>query len=235
MATEYGCAAARADLGVYLLGALEPAGRAEVEEHFQACSRCRDQLAALAALPALLRRVADDQAVLGEPGSAARPEKSGPDQLIHEVRRRRRRTRALGAVAVAGLVAATAATATIAATSRAQPPAAAWSATAQATSSATGVWAEVRYAPRAWGTEVEARLTGVRPGTRCQLWVTEAGRQRTAAGGWTIVSSRGVVWYPASVPLAAATVRDFQITTQAGSTLASIHVPPRSPGTHDVP
>jgi anti-sigma factor RsiW len=220
MGTKYDCAAARADLGVYLLGALEPAERSEVEQHLQTCVQCRDQLASLAALPALLRRVADGQAVLGDPGPTSASEKSGPDKLIHAVVRRRRRTRALVAAAAA---------AEGAAQSPAQPEAQAWSATAQATSSATGVWAEVRYAPRAWGTQVETRVTGVRPGTQCQLWISVAGRQRTAAGGWTIVSSRGVVWYPASVPLAAATLRDFQITTSAGSTLVSIHAPPPAP------
>jgi hypothetical protein len=229
MGTKYDCAAARADLGVYLLGALEPAERSEVEQHLQTCVQCRDQLASLAALPALLRRVADGQAVLGDPGPTSASEKSGPDKLIHAVVRRRRRTRALVAAAAAALVAATTVTASLSAQSPAQPEAQAWSATAQATSSATGVWAEVRYAPRAWGTQVETRVTGVRPGTQCQLWISVAGRQRTAAGGWTIVSSRGVVWYPASVPLAAATLRDFQITTSAGSTLVSIHAPPPAP------
>src|ERR1700733_6025142 len=155
MSTDYDCAAARADLGVYLLGALEPAERAAVEQHLQTCSRCRDQLASLAALPALLRRVPDGRAVLGEPGSASRPAGAGSDKLIHEVVRRRRRTRALTAAAAPALVAATAVTVSLTAASRAQPPEQAWAATAQATSSATGVWAEVRYAPRAWGTEIE--------------------------------------------------------------------------------
>jgi hypothetical protein len=228
--TEYDCAAARTDLGVYLLGALEPVQRAEVDQHLRICPRCREQLASLAALPALLRRIPDAQTVLGEPGSAAQPARTGPDQLIHEVARHRRRTRAAtAAAAAAGLITVTAVTASLSDHSGAQPTAQTWDATVQSGSSATGVWAQVRYAPRAWGTELETRITGVRPGTRCQLWITGPGSQRTPAGGWTIVSSRGVIWYPASVPSAAGTLRDFLITTSAGRTLVSVPVHPPAP------
>ncbi len=51
------CARARLELGVYLLGAIEPARRAFVEGHLAACPACRAELALLAGLPALLRRV----------------------------------------------------------------------------------------------------------------------------------------------------------------------------------
>jgi hypothetical protein len=227
--TEYDCAAARTDLGVYLLGALEPVQRAEVDRHLQTCRQCREQLASLAGLPALLRRIPDAHTVLGEPGSPTQPAGTGPDQLIHEVARHRRRTRAAAAAAAAaGLITVTAVTASLSDHSGTPPTAQSWITTVQAGSSATGVWAQVRYAPRAWGTEVETRITGVRPGTRCQLWITGPG-QRTPAGGWTIVSSRGAIWYPASVPSAASTLRDFLITTPAGKTLVSIPVHPSAP------
>jgi hypothetical protein len=51
----------RTALGVYVLGAIEPAGRSEVEAHLAACPACRDELAALAGLPALLGRVSEPQ------------------------------------------------------------------------------------------------------------------------------------------------------------------------------
>ena len=44
-------------LGVYVLGAIDPADRALVEAHLTTCRDCRDELAGLAGLPALLSRV----------------------------------------------------------------------------------------------------------------------------------------------------------------------------------
>lgn len=51
------CAAATADLGAYVLGALEPADRRRVEEHLTACPECAAELTEFATLPALLDRV----------------------------------------------------------------------------------------------------------------------------------------------------------------------------------
>jgi hypothetical protein len=230
MRVDYGCAAARVDLGVYVLGAIEPDDRAKVDEHLQACPRCRGELASLAALPALLRRVANEQAILGESGSARQHTPSGPDGLIRKVASNRRRNRVLAAVAAVALITATAAaTVSLLGRGRTQPPSPAWSATVQAASSATGVWVQVRFAPRSWGTEVEARITGLRPGTQCELWVTALGGERIAAGGWTIASSPSAFWYPASVPVPAATLRGLQISTPRGRTLVSIPVRPVPP------
>ncbi|WP_067475417.1 anti-sigma factor family protein [Actinomadura hibisca] len=56
-----GCAEIRASLGVYVVGAIEPAERARLEEHLAGCPACRDELAAFAGLPALLGRVDEEQ------------------------------------------------------------------------------------------------------------------------------------------------------------------------------
>jgi hypothetical protein len=61
------CEEARISLGVYVLGAIDPAERAMVEGHLATCQACRDELAGLAGLPALLARVSTDEALqLGE-------------------------------------------------------------------------------------------------------------------------------------------------------------------------
>ncbi len=57
------CPEARVSLGVYVLGAIDPAERAQVEGHLATCRDCRDELAGLAALPALLARVTVEEAV----------------------------------------------------------------------------------------------------------------------------------------------------------------------------
>jgi anti-sigma factor RsiW len=50
------CADIRAQLGIYLFGAIAPGDRATVVRHLATCPDCRDELAGLAALPALLLR-----------------------------------------------------------------------------------------------------------------------------------------------------------------------------------
>jgi anti-sigma factor RsiW len=56
------CGEVRQALAVYVLGAIEPADRDVVEDHLAGCTACRDQLAGLAGLPALLHRVAPQEA-----------------------------------------------------------------------------------------------------------------------------------------------------------------------------
>ena len=56
------CAEARISLGVYVLGAIEPSERALVDAHVATCRDCRDELAGLAGLPALLARVSVEEA-----------------------------------------------------------------------------------------------------------------------------------------------------------------------------
>jgi anti-sigma factor RsiW len=80
------CPEARISLGVYVLGAIDPAERAQVEGHLATCRDCRDELAGLAALPALLARVTAEEAMAlavrrRRPGRAAwrgRPSCSRP-------------------------------------------------------------------------------------------------------------------------------------------------------------
>jgi hypothetical protein len=69
------CEQARISLGVYVLGAIDPAERAMVDAHLETCQECRDELDELAGLPALLAMVSTEEALqLGEadPGPAPR-------------------------------------------------------------------------------------------------------------------------------------------------------------------
>ncbi len=234
------CALARQELGVYLLGAIEPAQRALVDRHLAACPRCRAELAGLAGLPSLLRRVpvgealrlAPDPAAAPAPDAAVVPEAAlapGPSlaalaRRASGTRRRWRLTAAAAAVAgfaaAAGLHAlypsAARASAAARAPAAAGAPAAAaprWAVTAGGANGGTGAWAAVRYRSLPWGTELEVQITGVAAGTRCQLLVTGPGGQDVAAGGWTIAAGHPAAWYPASVPFQAASVRGFVIST----------------------
>jgi len=57
-----GCADIRTALGVYVVGAIDPAERVLVEQHVALCRECRAELAALSGIPALLSRVTLEQA-----------------------------------------------------------------------------------------------------------------------------------------------------------------------------
>ena len=61
MTQIWDCTDARPSLGVYVLGAIDPAERALVDAHLLTCQDCRDELAGLAGLPALLARVNPDE------------------------------------------------------------------------------------------------------------------------------------------------------------------------------
>jgi hypothetical protein len=80
------CEEARISLGVYVLGAIDPAERAMVDAHLETCQECRDELAGLTGLPALLATVSTDEALqLGEdlPGLVLMPE-DGPGAVLTE-------------------------------------------------------------------------------------------------------------------------------------------------------
>src|SRR5215469_18465526 len=107
------CREIRQSLGVYVLGAIDPAERAQVDEHLATCADCREELASLAGLPALLRRVpmaeAERLAVADQADSAT--DEKPPDHLLPALlarttqARRVRRWRELAAAAAVAVLA----------------------------------------------------------------------------------------------------------------------------------
>ena len=215
------CAQVRSELGVYVLGAIGPAERAKVDQHLAICLRCREELAGLAGLPGLLRRVPPDAAMQAWADDTSGPRPGPPlDRLISRVSRirLRRRLTAAAAALVIGLAAATGLQVLHARLASAAPR---WIDTETGGSPATGVWATVRYAAQPWGAEVEVRVTSIPVGTRCQLLVTNAQGQEIAAGGWTITAGSQHTWYPAAVPWPTASLRGFDVTA-GGQTLVTV-------------
>jgi predicted anti-sigma-YlaC factor YlaD len=225
------CREIRHALGVYVLGAIDPADRAEVDEHLATCADCREELAGLAGLPALLRRVPQAEAErLAEIDPADPPTgEKAPDELLPPVlarmaqARRVRRWRELAAAAAVVVLAvgAGAAGATLAQSSSATPPAGqvaaghSWQ-TVASTDAATGVHLTVKYTPMSWGTLMSVRVSGIPAGTVCGFQVTDSGGRHWQAGGWTV---RYQGWYPATTSLADANLRSFEVTS-GGKVLA---------------
>ena len=114
-----GCGERRMALGAYVLDALQPVERAEIEAHLAGCAGCREELAGLVGLPAMLGRLSAEEAVAAgsgvgagagagavpapglRVGSAAGSRPTLVERTIAELRERRRRQRLRWRVGVA--------------------------------------------------------------------------------------------------------------------------------------
>lgn len=223
------CPEARVSLGVYVLGAIEPADRALVDAHLATCRDCRDELAGLAGLPALLARVSTGEAIALGTGDGPAPAEAAdpPRELLATVldltsaRRRRRWLQASLGVAAAVIVAGGVFGGLSLGSGSPAPAAAA--AGIGYPGSPNGPWttwtghsgsmaATVSYRSMGWGTELETKVSGIPVGTRCQLWVIDAAGNRALAGSWVTDQVEGTVWYPGSAGLADKNVKAFEVT-----------------------
>jgi hypothetical protein len=227
MTQIWDCTDARLSLGVYVLGAIDPAERALVDAHLVTCRDCRDELAGLAGLPALLARVnpdeisricADDTRAGTYAGTDDRP----PEELIGtvldlaEARRRRTRWRfvatAAAVVAIAGGLFGGLSSIT---TTRTVPvpiaaPGTHWD-TVEATGS-SGASASVAYSHELWGDAFEVLVKHIPVGTTCELWVVHPDGTRTRVASWTTAKDEGNVWYSGSMAASAQPISKFEIT-----------------------
>lgn len=225
MTPTWDCADARLSLGVYVLGAIDPAERSLVDAHLLTCRDCRDELAGLAGLPALLARVNPDEISRIRADDTVRtvPDDRPPGELIGtvldlaEARRRRTRWRfmatAAAVVAIAGGL--FGGLSSITTTRTVMIPGAAngvhWE-TVQATSSVTGASGSVAYSHEMWGDAFKVLVDHIPVGTTCQMWVVRSDGKRTLVASWTTASDEGTVWYDGSMPRSAKPITSFQIT-----------------------
>lgn len=226
------CSQARLSLGVYVLGAIDPAERALVDSHLAGCRDCRDELAGLAGLSALLARVGTEEAIAlaasDGPPAAEEENPAPPQELLGTVldlaaaRRRRRRWLEAGLGAAVALVIAAGVFAGLRATSAPAPvpqgqPALPYAGAVNgswrtASGQSGGMAATVRYASLGWGTLLAAQVTGIPVGTTCQVWVVGSDGARLLVGSWIVDNDEGAVWYPASAAMSAVQVHKFVIT-----------------------
>ena len=237
------CSAARVSLGVYVLGAIDPAERAQVDAHLTTCRDCRDELAGLAGLPALLARVSKEEAIaLADTSAGPLPlaevdAAEPPRELLATVldltaaRRRRRRWREASLAVAAAAVIAVGVFGGLQLGSR--PAQQGTTASGQlylgpprgpmqtATGNSGDMTATVGYTAMGWGTQLDAKVTGIAPGTNCQLWVFDSSGNHYLAGNWVTDNDEGKVWYPGSVGLSSKDVAAFEITVGHGQ---EIHI-----------
>jgi hypothetical protein len=234
MNQTWDCTDARPSLGVYVLGAIDPAERALVDAHLVTCRDCRDELAGLAGLPALLARVNPDEVSRICADDTVHPvtDDPPPEELIGTVldlaKARRRRTRwrfAAVAAAVAAIAGGLFGGLSSMATTRTVPVhvsagSAPWE-TVQATNKVTGATASIAYSRQLWGDAFEVVTEHIPVGTTCQLWVIHPDGTRTQVAGWTTARDEGGVWYAGSMPSTAKPIDSFQITANHKVLLAA--------------
>jgi hypothetical protein len=241
MTQRMDCAEVRLSLGVYVLGAIDPAERAQVDSHLAGCRDCRDELAGLAGIPALLSRVGAEEAFAlaesdGPPATLAAVGQGAaepPRELLATVidltsaRRRRRRWRDASIGVAAALVIAAGVFGGLRLGS--SPPQAS-EASAQFPGPAAGPWqtvsgqsqgmtATVMYRAMGWGTQLAAKVSGIPVGTKCQMWAIGTGGTRTLVGSWDTDNREGTVWYPASAAVPAGQMHGFVISVGTSSSI----------------
>lgn len=202
------CAEMRTLLGVYVLGAIEPAERALVDAHLSGCRDCRDELAGLAGLPSLLGRVTEGQ--IAEIGAA-------PVELLDsmlsraagENRNRRRRGRRWLVVAAAAAIAMAGGgviggmrigeSSRPAAVTTTAPATAVAGRTLSRTDPETGVSALINMQRRGWGTAFRVQLTGAPFGAKCRLIAINRQGRQDIAGTWQVTYGGNVEFSGASM------------------------------------
>jgi hypothetical protein len=220
------CAQARISLGVYVLGALEPAERAAVDAHLATCDGCQAELADIEDLPTLLAPLSEEAVAALADGwseesadtlTAPGTSDHSADLSLARVRRKTYRTTLLSVAAVVaiGLGATGAVEAGIhvgqaGAVPYAGPALGPWQ-SAQG-SNAADMHATVRYRPMGWGTQVAVQVTGIPLHTVCAIEAYERNGTTTIGGSWITDNNEGKIWYTASTALSKNTVTKFVIT-----------------------
>lgn len=218
------CREIRQALGVYVLGAIDPAERAQVDEHLASCPACREELASLAGLPAMLRKVPMVEAErLASPDAAPDIPQVPSEEMLESLVARTTNVRRINrwrrlAVAAAVVVLAFGGGVAVAngLQSSASAPAPHWR---TALASAGHAHLTVLYRPLESGTRTDANVTGLAPGTVCQIEAVDAHGQVWSLGSWTYWN--GSTWYPGSAAVTNPDIRAFELTVNGKVVLSA--------------
>jgi hypothetical protein len=228
-------------LGAYVLGALEREERFALEAHLEMCDICRPELDRLSPLPGLLSRLTlDDAEVVDtaepepaelDPVEPEPAETSAPlERALLEVARERRRARLrerqrarLGRAVAVAAVLVLAAVAVVGGPLMGgdggdEPPL-----TAAATDLRTGVQGSAELSREPWGTRVELRLAGARPGEHCRLVARAAGGRSEVAATWR-ANYRGTAEVPGAVAIPPERLRSLDVVTADNRVLVRMPV-----------
>jgi hypothetical protein len=199
------------DVGCYLLGSLDSAERARLEDHLVECDECRAELVSLAGLPGLLSRVSPQEAAAGLP--TARPQLL-EGLLARAAEQRRTRRHRLIAVAAALILVAGG---IVGGFELAHP-----SGSGTTTTAAEGpVHVSVRAVGAAVGTRITLSLSGVPSGKECRLVAISKDGSSHEAGSWYASYSGDAVVHETAA-LAPSELAALRVETSTGRPLVTI-------------
>ena len=221
------CGRMRTALGAYVVGALDPAERAEVDAHLAGCSACRDELALVAPLPPVLGRIGEAEALSA---GAVRVEPNMVERTLAELRRRRRsqqiRWRLVAVAAGVAIAALGAGAGSAVALHLSAPAAPAAGATTQVSGvdSASGARATAVLFAQPWGTSIHLTVSGVAPGEHCQLVALSKEGTEEVAGTWKVTYA-GQASIEGATSIAPEQLSSLRIVTTSGTELVSLPLP----------
>jgi hypothetical protein len=224
------------------MGLVDDDERAEIEAHLATCETCREEIAQLSGLRGVLDAVPRDAVLDDLAALEAAEETAGTDDLLlhrtlRELRaetRRSRRMRVLGAAAGVVAVAALAGVGGLflgqsGEGGTANPPVAAQPPGRQlsTTDPVTGVGMTARITPAGttW-TRLNVSVTGVAPGTYCQIVAVATDGRRDVAGSWEVATPRPGVprrGVDGSTAIAPDELASIEIVDGAGKRLVSLN------------
>jgi hypothetical protein len=239
-----GCGERRIALGAHALGALEPEERAAIETHLAGCAGCREELAGLVGMAAVLGRLSQTEALAAGTGAAVAPGvgaeapagvRVGPaagsrpsllERTIAELGRRRRRQRLrrrLGVATGAAAVLAMAAAVGVLVVTRPAPAAPAAVAVAHlfGADQGSGVTASAELYAESWGTSIHLDVSGVTPGDQCELVAIGQNGAQQVAGTWKVGYTGGVE-IDGATGISPGQLSSLQIVTTSGSELVAL-------------
>jgi hypothetical protein len=215
-----------ADVGAYLLGALDDTEMTRFEEHLAGCDACGQQLDELSGVVPVLAELREDGIGVPEPPGDALLER-----LLVRVagERKAQRRRRLVAVAAAAVLVVGGPTIAVLAVRDGGSPAPAASAfpSRQDTgrNPATGASAVVGVTEKGWGTAVDLRLTGVPGPQHCHLDAVGRDGTRETVASWAVPPG-GYGVAPLTVSgatgLATSAISRFEVRTDGGTLIVSV-------------
>ena len=209
---------AQLSLGSYVLGALDAADRAAVEEHLKTCATCRAEVVSFAGLPGLMGRLTVQEVRDGrlQPAPSMLPATitAVENERSRDVRRVRRwRSGAFAAIGTA--VAACAALIIALSTGTATSAPVARPMIAGSSSAASGA---ISLQGKPWGTQIHLVLTDLpREGT-FTAFTTDTNGRRTTAATWR-ATPNGMADVTGAAPIDPDAIADVQISTADGTTI----------------
>jgi hypothetical protein len=179
------CREWRESLGALVLGQLPADERAAVRAHVERCGDCRSELARLEPVAEALLLVDPEQveAAPAPPRSLAYRVAKGI--AAERIARRRSRLRiGVGVATAAAAVAALVLALLLPGGGNPGPGTSPGTKRVAFASAPRGIEIGAELAPRPWGSEISLKVRGIRPGTRCEVWVRGPGDVRIPAGSF---------------------------------------------------